>query len=158
MGKLVGICVSGRIESKNRALLDHVSANLPDGWGFHWIDRLDELPLFATPSPEPEPEPVLNVREVLSNADAILITTPEYIHSLPAALKNLFEWTVASGEFYQKPVAVWTANPLSPHVVDQVTHILETMTATVVRDASGCPRPDQVVDWLKTLLEAAQTV
>ncbi|MES1147394.1 MAG: NAD(P)H-dependent oxidoreductase, partial [bacterium] len=77
----------------------------------------------------------------LIQADVILIATPEYIHSIPAVLKNLFEWTVASGEFYEKHVAVWTAQAASQYVLPQVMDILRTMTAFVVDEASGQVAP-----------------
>jgi NAD(P)H-dependent FMN reductase len=50
-------------------------------------------------------------REAVIGADAVLIATPEYAHSLPGSLKNALDWLVGTGELYRKPVAVLTATP-----------------------------------------------
>lgn len=85
--------------------------------GFSWSEgpNLGELPLF-TPEREAEgrPESVTVLAKAVLEADAILIATPEYAHNLPAALKNAFEWLVASGEFSRKRVLAITATPSPP--------------------------------------------
>ncbi len=45
------------------------------------------------------------MRQQLADADGVLICTPEYAGALPAALKNLLEWTIGDGGTYDKPVA-----------------------------------------------------
>ncbi|MGY0035932.1 NADPH-dependent FMN reductase [Pedobacter sp. NJ-S-72] len=56
------------------------------------------------------PESVLLFRELLKNADGILICTPEYAHGIPGALKNAIDWTVSSAEFSGKPTVLITAS------------------------------------------------
>ncbi len=41
----------------------------------------------------------------------MLICTPEYAFGVPGSLKNALDWTVSTGEFYRKPVAVISASP-----------------------------------------------
>jgi NAD(P)H-dependent FMN reductase len=50
-------------------------------------------------------------RSAVEGADAVLIASPEYAHSLPGSLKNALDWLVGSGELYGKPVAVLAATP-----------------------------------------------
>ena len=74
-------------------------------------------------------------------ADGLLICTPEYIHSLPAVLKNLLEWVVSSGEGLGKPAAVWSASPSlegGARAHAALVHILEVMSVRVVPEASLC--------------------
>ncbi|MBC6490526.1 NADPH-dependent FMN reductase [Flavihumibacter stibioxidans] len=49
-------------------------------------------------------------RNKLKAADGIIICTPEYAHGVPGVLKNAIDWTVGSGEFYQKPTLLVTAS------------------------------------------------
>ncbi|MDQ1686916.1 MAG: hypothetical protein QOC82_3653, partial [Frankiaceae bacterium] len=57
----------------------------------------------------PVPEPVRALREAIADADAILIATPEYNHSIPGALKNALDWASrphATNPLRGKPAAV----------------------------------------------------
>lgn len=53
---------------------------------------------------------VAALRNKLKAADGIIICTPEYAHGVPGVLKNAIDWTVGSGEFYQKPTLLVTAS------------------------------------------------
>jgi chromate reductase, NAD(P)H dehydrogenase (quinone) len=55
------------------------------------------------------PAAVTELREAIAAADAVLIATPEYNHSIPGQLKNAFDWVsrpVATNPMRNKPVAV----------------------------------------------------
>jgi NAD(P)H-dependent FMN reductase len=56
------------------------------------------------------PEPVFELRELLKQADGVIICTPEYAFGVPGQLKNMLDWTVSSGSFSEKPVALITAS------------------------------------------------
>ncbi len=56
------------------------------------------------------PKAVNEFRKLIYDADAVLICTPEYAFGIPGTLKNALDWTVGSGEFDQKPVALITAS------------------------------------------------
>jgi chromate reductase, NAD(P)H dehydrogenase (quinone) len=68
---------------------------------------IGELPLF-NPDDDREGTPVdprvAEMRRELGRADAVLICTPEYAGALPAAMKNLLEWTIGDAGTYRKPV------------------------------------------------------
>jgi NAD(P)H-dependent FMN reductase len=55
---------------------------------------------------------VIAFRKLIFDADGILICTPEYAFGIPGTLKNALDWTVGSGEFDKKPVALITASSI----------------------------------------------
>ena len=76
------------------------------------------LPLF-NPDDDREGVPfdprVTAMRGAVAAADALLFSTPEYAGALPAALKNLLEWTIGDAGTYRKPVAwINAAGPAAP--------------------------------------------
>ncbi len=105
---VLGISGSLRRASHNRALLAAAQRELPPEL------ELDEWRGLATIPPYNEdiastPAAVGAMRGALARADAVLIATPEYNHSIPGQLKNAIDW--ASRPFPDnalrgKPVAV----------------------------------------------------
>ena len=71
-------------------------------------DDLLKLPLFHPDADQegvPQHPQVALMRRQVSEADALLICTPEYAGALPAALKNVLEWTIGDAGTYRKPTA-----------------------------------------------------
>jgi NADPH-dependent FMN reductase len=57
------------------------------------FERLAEVPPFSEDAERgPAPGAVRALRQELKAADAVLIATPEYNHSLPGQLKNALDW------------------------------------------------------------------
>ena len=55
------------------------------------------------------PAPVVAFRRQVAAADALIISSPEYAHGVPGALKNALDWAsrpIATNVFRNKPVAV----------------------------------------------------
>ena len=71
------------------------------------------------------PAKIVNFRKLLSDADGILICTPEYAMGVPGSLKNALDWTVSSMEFYHKPVALITASSLGHKGHQSLTETLK---------------------------------
>lgn len=79
-------------------------------------EGIGELPIFNEEIERPVPDPVLDLRERIEAADALLIVTPEYNASIPGGLKNAVDWASRpAGESVlgDKPAAV-IANSDSP--------------------------------------------
>ena len=139
---ILALSGSLRAQSLNSLLLQEAVRLAPPGLVFtHWA-HLDDLPHFSPErDTEPLPPAVVDLRARLRSADGLLISTPEYIHSLPAVLKNLLEWLVSSGESFGKPAAVWSASPSlegGARAHASLVHILEVMSLRVVSEASLC--------------------
>ena len=99
---------SNREGSTNAAVLRTAAAVAPDGVQTVTYPGIGELPIF-NPDHDREGIPVdprvAEMRRGVEASDAVLFCTPEYAGAMPAALKNLLEWTIGDAGTYQKPVA-----------------------------------------------------
>lgn len=90
--KVLGIAGSLRKGSYNRALLRAAAAVAPDGMTIE-IAEISGIPPFDEDvEKKGMPPAVAALRKKVSEADAILIATPEYNHSVPGVLKNAIDW------------------------------------------------------------------
>jgi chromate reductase, NAD(P)H dehydrogenase (quinone) len=105
--KILAISGSLRSTSSNNVIVKELSLMAGAGVEFIIYDGLGNMPLFNDSNDAPQP--VADLRRQLAEADGILICTPEYAFGVPGVLKNAIDWTVSSGEFDNKPVAVIAA-------------------------------------------------
>ena len=96
----------------------------------HFNPDLDELDGGSAP-----PE-VMDFRSRIEASDGVLISSPEYAHGVPGAMKNAIDWVVSSGQIYEKPVALLNASMTATHAYASLTEILTTADAEIVREAS----------------------
>jgi chromate reductase len=97
---------STRAASTNTAALRTATEVAPTGVRASLYSGLSELPAFSPDADDLHPHPaVAQLRAELTAADAVLFCTPEYAGTLPGSFKNLIDWTVGTGELYEKPVA-----------------------------------------------------
>jgi chromate reductase len=93
--RVLGISGSLRRDSYNHALLREAAQRLPAGVELVEFERIAEIPAYDADREAdgiPVPEAVAALREAMLEADAVLIATPEYNHSIPGALKNALDW------------------------------------------------------------------
>jgi chromate reductase len=93
--RVLGISGSLRRDSYNHALLRRAAERLPAGAGWSEFDRLREIPPYDADLEADGvavPAAVEALREAMRAADAVLIATPEYNHSIPGVLKNALDW------------------------------------------------------------------
>jgi chromate reductase, NAD(P)H dehydrogenase (quinone) len=96
--KVLAISGSLRADSFNTALARAASELAPEGVEVELFDGLGRVPLYDQDRDQPWsvlPEPVLELREAVEAADALLFVTPEYNGSLPGVLKNAIDWISA---------------------------------------------------------------
>jgi chromate reductase, NAD(P)H dehydrogenase (quinone) len=134
---------SARQGSTNAAVIATAAALAPDDVATIVYGSLTELPLY-TPDLDAEGVPVdprvADLRAGIGRAGAILISTPEYAGALPAAMKNLLEWTIGDACTHDKPVAwINAAGPAAPtgaaDAHDSLRKVLAYAGARVVEDA-----------------------
>lgn len=147
---ILAISGSLRAASLNTAVLQAMAALAPAGVTITLYDQLAALPHF-NPDLDGEndtpPASVLELRAQVGHADGIMISSPEYAHGVPGALKNALDWLVSSFEFPGKPVALINVSPRSTHVHASLTETLTTMSASLLADASlTVPLPRKGLD------------
>jgi chromate reductase len=109
--QLVGLSGSLRKGSYNTMLLKAALQLLPADVSMD-IVSIENIPLYNAdldlPAAKQRPERVEHFRKMLTDADGILISSPEYNYSVPGGLKNAIDWA-SRGEdspLLRKPVAV----------------------------------------------------
>ena len=91
--RVLGISGSLRSGSLNSALLRAAAERLPAGAELVKYERLGEIPPYDEDVElEGTPAVVEELRQAVREADAVLIATPEYNHSIPGQLKNALDW------------------------------------------------------------------
>jgi chromate reductase len=91
--RVLGISGSLRRDSLNTALLRAAAERLPAGAEWSEFDGLREIPPYDADLELMEtPDAVRELREAIRDADAVLVATPEYNHSIPGVLKNALDW------------------------------------------------------------------
>ena len=137
MTRFLAVSGSLRSGSSNATLLAAVGLRLPAGVTLTAFAGLGAIPAFNPDlDVEPAPAGVAAWRAAIQEADAVLISSPEYAHGMPGALKNALDWVVGSGELYLKPVALLNPSPESLFAHPQLAEVLRTMTARLVDGAS----------------------
>jgi chromate reductase len=108
--RVLGISGSLRRESHNSALLRAAAERLPAGAELIPYEHLAEIPPYDEDDEmQGVPESVQELREAIRGADAVLIATPEYNHSIPGQLKNALDWAsrpAGESALNGKPAAV----------------------------------------------------
>ena len=101
-----------RKDSFNKALLRAALELAPEDIQIEVFD-LEGIPSFNQDTVDNPPAKVIEFKEKIRNADALLIASPEYNYSIPGVLKNAIDW--ASRPFQgnpleDKPVAIMSAS------------------------------------------------
>ena len=108
--RVLAISGSLRRGSHNTKLLRAAVTLLPPGSRLTLWDSLKGIPPFDEDDEAGPPHSVVaGLRQAIGRADAILIATPEYNHSIPGQLKNALDWLsrpLAGNPMQRKPAAV----------------------------------------------------
>ena len=111
MATIFTIPGSLRSGSSNHNILKFLGTLVPDGINYTIYDSLATIPPFDPGlDNDTTPQPVAELHRLITNADAIIICTPEYAFGVPGQLKNALDWLVSSGTLVDKPVALITAS------------------------------------------------
>lgn len=109
-GRLLGICGSLRAGSTNRLLMRE-AARMFDAASF--VEADIRFPLYDGDLEKAEgvPAAVQRLSDQIKEADAVVVTTPEYNKNLSGALKNALDWVsrTKGGPWSGKPVAILSA-------------------------------------------------
>ena len=139
MPSLLTVSGSLRAGSSNATLLAAAALVAPAGVVVTTYDTLADLPAFNPDVEEgagPLPNAVAQWRAAVAAADAVLISSPEYAHGIPGALKNALDWLVGGGEIVGKRVGLLSASAASRFAHPQLVEVLTVMSATLVPEAT----------------------
>ena len=107
--KVLGISGSLRSGSHNSRLLRAAAELLPPRAELVEYDGLKDIPPFDEDDEAIGHHAVDALRAAIAEADAVLVATPEYNHSLPGQLKNALDWIsrpLTDSPLRNKPAAV----------------------------------------------------
>lgn len=133
--KIFAISGSTRVNSSNEALLKLLVKLYSDLVEIEIYSQLDKLPHFNPDVGDGHvSETVKVLRSKIDQADGVLICTPEYVFSLPGALKTALEWTVSTSVFTGKPFAFIVASGLGEKAYESLELIMNTILQYKIGD------------------------
>lgn len=137
--RILGISGSLRARSSNTEVLRAASLLAPPRARVTLFPGLDALPHF-NPDLDGEgmvpPPQVARLRDCIRRSDALFISSPEYAHGVPGALKNALDWLVSDPRVVNVPVGLLNASPRSQHAMPSLAETLRTMSMAVI--AAAC--------------------
>ncbi|MDQ1453272.1 MAG: hypothetical protein QOK38_3138 [Acidobacteriaceae bacterium] len=132
--RILAISGSLRDRSTNLLLLQTAALLACVDLRLEIFPELGNIPLF-NPDRTGVPPAVAALRASIQAADAIILSTPEYAHGLPGALKNALDWLVSGIELTDKPVVLFNASPRSVYAQAALREVLVTLGARMLDDA-----------------------
>jgi chromate reductase len=113
--KVLAISGSLRRDAYSTRLAEAAADLLPEGWSFELFQGLSAIPNFDQDLEGSDPEPVIDLRQKIDAADALLIVTPEYNATMPGGLKNAIDWASrphGDSALAGKPAAIVSSSPM----------------------------------------------
>ena len=133
--RIVAINGSTRPEAHNARLLQAIARRY-DTYSVELHLDLSGIPLYlADQESTLIQDEIVELRSSINSADAVIISTPEYIHNIPAVLKNVLEWLTESGEIYNKktlPIVYSPHEPRGTHAMKSLLQSLTALNATII--------------------------
>ena len=161
--KVLALSGSLRTGSHNTKLLQAAAAAAPDGIEVAIYDRLKEIPPYDADDDLPghQPAAVRRLKHAIAEADAVLIATPEYNHSIPGVLKNALDWVsrpLAESPVLNKPVAVISSSTGmfgGVWAAAETRKVLGALGARVLEDTLALPKAhERLADGVDEALSA----
>ena len=132
MKNILAISGSLRAKSTNMTMIENIAEMFAARIFVNIYQGLARLPHFNPDLESSEPiAEVVDFRRQIREADGVLICSPEYVFSIPGALKNALEWTVGSSDFAGKPTALITASGLGEKAHESLFLVLKTIEAKI---------------------------
>ena len=104
--KLIGIVGTNSDRSTNRKLIQYMKEHFSDQVEIE-VCEIKDFPAFDEPEDKTSPSIINHLSEKIDQADGVIISTPEYDHSIPAALKSMLEWlSYTTRPLMDKPVMI----------------------------------------------------
>ncbi len=135
--KVLAIIGSTRANSSNLRLVKCIQHMTADVFEMNIFNEIDTLPHFNPDlDKENPPESIVHFRNLISEADGVLICTPEYVFTLPGSLKNALEWCVSATIFSQKPTGLITASANGMMGHESLQLVMKTIEANFTEETT----------------------
>lgn len=126
---LLALSGSVRASSTNRYLLRALSEVSPPGVVIEVFDDLSRLPVFSPDAEEEHtPRAVEDFCDRIRRSDGLIVSSPEYVRSIPGGLKNAIDWLVSRDEIVHKPVVLAHASHRGDDLLRSLRLVLRTVT------------------------------
>jgi len=140
------LAISGSLRkgSYNTAIVHALKKQESDRISIDIYEGLGKLPFFNadlddhTLQRDNSPSEVKALRQKVTRADALLISTPEYAFQIPGVLKNGLDWLVSSSAIIDKPVIIITASTSGMggnKAHESLTQLMNVISGKVVNNA-----------------------
>ncbi len=140
MKTILAISGSASKGGSNTELLLKIRSVFSEIYSVQVLESLSDLPLFTPQLLKAGiPESVAAFKLKVDDANAIIISTPEYLHNIPAVLKNALEWMTESGELAEKPVLPITFTPAPPRGEYAMKSLLQSLQASKAKVVAELP-------------------
>lgn len=128
--KLLAISGSARAQSTNTAFLRALAALAPRSIAIDVFAGIGDLPVF---SPDREgyatPQAVRTFQQKIADADGLIISSPEYVRTLPGGLKNAIDWLVSGEHVIGKPIVLAHASHRGDDMLQTLRPVLSTISS-----------------------------
>jgi len=127
--------ISGSLRegSSNHKVLMFIGGLMPEDISYQIYDGLATIPPFDPGlDGDTPPRSATVLREAITNADAVIICTPEYAFGIPGQLKNALDWMVSSASFSGKPTALVTASTGGENAHAALLKVLEAIDCDII--------------------------
>ncbi|MES2870199.1 MAG: NADPH-dependent FMN reductase [Pseudomonadota bacterium] len=140
--RLLGISGSLRSQSTNTAILRALATRL-DNQSAMSLFSLNDIPMYnGDLEAQALPQSVVALKDAISQADGLIICSPEYNYGTSGVLKNALDWASRPGfnsPLKNKPVLIMTSSPGVLGGVRAQSQLRETLSATLSR-VVYCPQ------------------
>ncbi|MBT9384420.1 NAD(P)H-dependent oxidoreductase [Pseudooceanicola sp. CBS1P-1] len=127
--RILALSGSARAASTNSALLRALAGVAAPTHQVRVFDALAGLPVFSPDlEAEPLPRAVAEFAAAVAACDVLVISSPEYVRTLPGGLKNAIDWLVSRPEIIDKPVALLHASHRGDDMLAQLRQVLGTLS------------------------------
>jgi len=141
----VALLGSPRRDSLTRAIVNTLDELAPDDVRVAMLNSVGDFPIFCEDNRRLyDPSEVVEMSNAILAADAVVIVTPEYNHSVPGGLKNALDWLarLPTRPLAGKPVAIQTASSGTHGGIRAQLHLRETLVAL---DAWVLAKPEVMI-------------
>lgn len=132
---IVALSGSLRKKSTHTRLLQEVGHLAGPDVSFALFDGLEDLPAFNPDRSSSTSAQAEKWIALVRHADVLMVSSPEYAHGIPGALKNALDWLVGEDAFIEKPFCLYRACPRPVFAPAALMEVLRTMSGRHVAGA-----------------------